>query len=243
MILSAIKHKIRTSDGFLYRTARSTVRCVLTLHIPVFWLTRPLFRFLYALHVLLRESLILLAKFFWYEPLFRARCSRVGPGLQMEKLPYITGEGRILLGSRVRLSGKSSIGFNSRFGIPEFSVGDNTFIGHACSFALARSITIGSDCLLASSVHVADNDGHPLDPDRRRRGLPVSPDDVKPVVIEDNVWIGTGAHIMKGVTIGAGSVVGAASVVTKDVPPFAVVAGCPARVLKQLSPPPENPRP
>jgi acetyltransferase-like isoleucine patch superfamily enzyme len=58
----------------------------------------------------------------------------------------------------------------------------------------------------------------------------------QPVVIEDDVWIGAKASIMPGVTIGRGSVVGTAAVVTKDVPPFSVVAGVPARIVKTLDP-------
>ena len=62
------------------------------------------------------------------------------------------------------------------------------------------------------------------------------------VVIEDNVWIGERSTILKGVTIGRGSIVGCASVVTKSVPPYSVVAGNPAKVVKRLEPPEETDR-
>jgi acetyltransferase-like isoleucine patch superfamily enzyme len=63
----------------------------------------------------------------------------------------------------------------------------------------------------------------------------------KPVTIEDDVWIGSNAVIMPGVTIGCGAVVGAGAVVTKDVPPMAIVAGVPARILKYRTPKDEDP--
>ncbi len=152
----------------------------------------------------------------------------------MEKLPYITGSGDISIGSNVRLSGKSGIGFNTRFGRPRLSIGDGTFIGHDCSFSLAREITIGNHCLLAGRVQVRDNDGHPIDAERRRAGEPVSPNQIEPVSIGNDVWIGAGAMILKGVHIGDGSIIGAASVVTKDVPAGVIFAGNPGRIVRPI---------
>jgi maltose O-acetyltransferase len=75
----------------------------------------------------------------------------------------------------------------------------------------------------------------PLDAERRRAGEPSPPESVRPVVIGNDVWIGTGAVILKGVTVGDRSVIAARAVVTRDVRPDAVVAGNPARVVKYLS--------
>jgi acetyltransferase-like isoleucine patch superfamily enzyme len=79
---------------------------------------------------------------------------------------------------------------------------------------------------------IADYDGHPLSPEHRHE--PPAPEDIRPVVIEDGVWIAARAIILKGVTIGRGSVVGAGAVVTADVPPRTVVAGNPAKVIKNI---------
>ena len=73
--------------------------------------------------------------------------------------------------------------------------------------------------------------GHPLDPAERRRGIGL-PD---PVTVGNDVWIGGGVTILPGVTIGDGSVIGAGSVVTHDVPPHTLVAGNPARIIRELS--------
>ena len=152
----------------------------------------------------------------------------------MEQLPYIVGHGKIIIGEGVRLSGKPSIGFANRWILsPELFIGDHTFIVHQCSFAIAKSITIGDRCLIAAEVQIQDNDGHPIDA-IRRRDEPCPLESVRPVVIGNDVWIGSRATILKGVTIGARSIVGAQAVVTKDVPPDSIVAGNPARVIRTI---------
>jgi len=89
--------------------------------------------------------------------------------------------------------------------------------------------------LLATGVRVFDFDGHPLDAERRRRYEPTPAEGIRPVIIGDDVWIGTGAIILKGVTIGDRAIVGAGAVVAKDVPADVVVAGNPARLVKHLT--------
>lgn len=231
----SISTKIRRGEGPFWGSLKALALGVLRAHVPVGTVGRPAFAALYGLHVGAREGLAWAARFFWYEPLLRSQCESVGAGLQMEGLPYITGRGRIALGAGVRLSGKSSICFGNRHADrPEFVVGDRTFIGHNCGFSACESIRIGADCLLASEVRIQDNDGHPVEADLRRRGDPVPSSGVRPVVLGDDVWVGARATILKGVRIGDRSIVGAASVVTRDVPPDAVVAGNPARVIRRL---------
>ena len=125
-------------------------------------------------------------------------------------------------------------------------VGEYTMLNGALLMA-EELITIGKHCLISWNVCIADSDFHPVDKiqrrldtialapggDKSRRPQIIS----KPVFIEDDVWIGFNAVILKGVRLGQGCVIGAASVVTKDVPANAVVVGNPARILKIL---PEN---
>ena len=205
------------------------------LHFPVTPVTRSAFNVLYGIHVVAREIIIRLLRFFWYEPLFRSQCEQVGARLQMEKLPYISGAGRIIIGSDVWLSGRFSLGFANRINQrPLLQVGDSSFIGHGCSFFVADTITIGKHCLVAGGVRFSDCDGHPTDANARRQNAPVSPLDVKEIIIGDDVWIGAGVHVLKGVRIGDRSIIGAGSVVTRDVPPDVIAAGNPARVIKTL---------
>lgn len=92
----------------------------------------------------------------------------------------------------------------------------------------ATSISIGDNCMFATNCYLSDADWHDLY-DRT-----AAPGATRPIVLHDNVWIGDSAIVCKGVTIGENSVVGAGAVVTRDVPPNTVVAGNPARPVKQL---------
>jgi acetyltransferase-like isoleucine patch superfamily enzyme len=114
---------------------------------------------------------------------------------------------------------------------PVIELGDEVFLGNACTLSAARRITVGAHSLISAEVRIHDNDGHPLDPARRRAHEPIAAGDARPVVIGENVWIGARATILKGVTIGSDAVVGAGAVVTGDVPAKTVVAGNPARVV------------
>lgn len=93
-------------------------------------------------------------------------------------------------------------------------------------------IEVGDRVLLGANVLITDTDFHPLAPDQRRRTPQAGAH--APVVIEDDVFVGTQAIILKGVRIGRGAVVGAGAVVTRTVPPGAIVAGNPARVVGQV---------
>ncbi|MFL5342202.1 MAG: acyltransferase [Gemmataceae bacterium] len=229
--------KLRRGSGPIWGPLKRAARVVLTFHVPAEGPARYLFGTLYRFHVVMREAAIWAARFFWFEPLFRSQCASVGAEFQMESLPYLLGCGRIHIGRRVRFSGKPSICFSPRAARPpELTIGDGTFVGHQCAFNVGRSIRIGSNCLLAGGVRLFDMDGHPLDAAKRRAGEPTPAEGIRPVVIGDDVWIGTGAIILKGVTIGDRSIVAASAVVTRSVPADVVVAGNPARVVKALAP-------
>ena len=229
--------KLRRGEGPFWSRLKSCARAVLCFHIPVVGILRPVFGFLYGVHVFFRELRAKLLRFFWYEPLFRSQCSRIGGGFMMENLPYIVGTGRIALGERVVFGGQVVFMFGNRGPhTPEVSIGDHTFLGHAVSLSSSDSIRVGDHCLIASGVQISDYDGHPVDAARRRAGEVTPPEGIRPVRIGNDVWIGSNAIVLKGVSIGNRSVVGAGAVVTRDVPPDVVVAGNPARVVKQLAP-------
>jgi acetyltransferase-like isoleucine patch superfamily enzyme len=96
----------------------------------------------------------------------------------------------------------------------------------------AKRIVIGDNVVVGANTSIIDADFHPLDP--KRREMAPSEGRAAAVLIEDNVFIGANCLILKGVKIGTASVVGAGSVVTQDVPPRAVVAGNPARFVREL---------
>jgi carbonic anhydrase/acetyltransferase-like protein (isoleucine patch superfamily) len=175
-------------------------------------------------------------RIFVCEPLFRGYCTSVGRGFRTGVfVHWVQGSGRIIIGNDVTIDGRSSFAFGSSFSeAPTLSIGDGTTIGHGCSFAVGKRITIGRHCLIAQGVSMLDSSGHPLDPAKRLAGAPPDVDDVKPIVVGDNVWIGDQAKIMPGATIGDGAVVAAGSVVGGNVPPNVLVAGYPARKLRDL---------
>jgi acetyltransferase-like isoleucine patch superfamily enzyme len=113
------------------------------------------------------------------------------------------------------------------------TIGDDVWIGHGSK--IMPGVTIGNHVLIANDVFIADNPGHPMDA-MKRRVQGVEPDQIRPVTIGDDVWVGHGSKLMPGVTIGEGAVVGAGSIVTRDVPPYTLVAGAPAKVVRDLRP-------
>jgi acetyltransferase-like isoleucine patch superfamily enzyme len=106
-------------------------------------------------------------------------------------------------------------------------IGDNVFINYGSSLVSSCHVKIGNDCLIGTHVMVMDCDFHRVeDKSWDTSGLPI--------VVEDRAWLGNRSIILKGVTIGSDAVVAAGSVVTADVPPRTVVAGVPARVVRQF---------
>lgn len=106
-------------------------------------------------------------------------------------------------------------------------LGEDVFINSGCKFQDQGGIYIGDRALIGHSVVFATLN-HPIDPNHRSSLEPA------PVRLEEDVWIGSGAIVLPGVTIGKGSVVAAGAVVSKDVPPFTVVGGIPAKVIKAI---------
>ena len=166
---------------------------------------------------------------------FRKRCASVGENFQMGNSLFVLNEGRIQIGNSVAFFGSSDIQFSNIVSRqPELRIGDHTNIGHGCAFDIADSVTVGAYCNLAANVRVRDFDGHPMDA-MARRTKPTPPEGIGPIRIGNDVWIGTGAMILKGVTIGDRAVVAAMSVVASDVPPDTLVAGNPARAIRCLN--------
>ena len=110
----------------------------------------------------------------------------------------------------------------------EISVGRNVFVNQNCTFYDLGGLDIADDVLIGPNVSIITT-GHPLEPSQRRT-VTIG----KPIAIERNVWIAAGATIIGGVTIGENSVVAAASVVTRDVPPNTLVGGNPARIIRSV---------
>nr|WP_321573710.1 acyltransferase [Nocardioides sp. Kera G14] len=124
----------------------------------------------------------------------------------------------------------------------KIKMGERCFMGKNSRIWSAEMVTVGNNVLISHDANIHDTISHSLSvADRRDHfdsmfseiGHPTSLPNVPsaPVIIEDDAWIGFGAAVMKGVTVGRGAVVGAHAVVTKDVPPYAIVVGNPARIV------------
>lgn len=129
------------------------------------------------------------------------------------------------------------IDFHCEYG-KNIHVGNNVIINMNCTFVDNNRIDIGNRVLIASDVKMYTAT-HSTDPAVRNHSDNPNPafwcnTYSKPICIEDEVWIGGGAILLPGVTIGKGSVVGAGAVVTKDIPPYSVAVGNPARVIKEI---------
>jgi acetyltransferase-like isoleucine patch superfamily enzyme len=106
---------------------------------------------------------------------------------------------------------------------------ENVFINHACSFLDMGGITIEDGALIGPRVNLV-TENHPLNPNERSALL------TKPIRIRQKAWIGAGAIILPGVTVGENAVVAAGAVVSKDVPDNTIVGGIPAKIIRSISP-------
>ena len=130
----------------------------------------------------------------------------------------------------------------------KIQIGDRTFIGRS-HLICYRSLVIGDDVIMSWGVTIVDHDSHSINWIDRRNDVREWGAGRKnweriahaAVVVSDKAWIGFNVSILKGVTIGEGAVIGACSVVTRDVPPYTLVVGNPARVIRELGSSPDVP--
>ncbi|HLT06537.1 MAG TPA: acyltransferase [Cyclobacteriaceae bacterium] len=164
---------------------------------------------------------ILLAK--WY----LRKCTSIGKLVSINHKPLIKNSGIIHLGDEVRIwsnINKTKI-FVNKGG--ELTVGRNSRI-NGVHISVSQQVRIGDNVRIAPYTIIIDNDFHKIDDHFSDQGTKQA------IVIEDDVWITMNCMIMKGVRIGRGAVVAAGAVVTRDVAPYSVVGGVPAKVIKQI---------
>lgn len=173
----------------------------------------------------------------------------------VKKLFKSCGEGLSIAPSLVHMGlNNVSIGNNFRAGerlklrtfdcwegrkyIPQITIGNNVNIETDCHISAINKVSIGDNVLIASFVYISDHshgnvnesmdgwmDGAPIERPLYSKG---------PIIIENNVWLGEKVTVLPGVHIGRGAIIGANSVVTKSIPPYAVAVGSPAKVIKML---------
>lgn len=159
--------------------------------------------------------------------------STIGLGCQLQgdgNKNISIGDNTILVSHNILGCWKIQYGKTSE---PYITIGNNTAIGEYTQISAAKEVRIGNGVLTGRFVYISDNN-HGTSSLTDMQKMPSMRDlYIKgPVIIEDNVWIGDKASILSGVTVGKGSIVACNAVVTKDVPPYSVVAGVPAKVIK-----------
>ncbi len=230
--VSTLALNIRQAKTPFYARLKRLAKSVIRWEIPA---PKAIFRPLYEFHVAARQAFLSALTRFYYQPLFRARCDSCGPGLLLHlKLPYIYGNLGLRVGTECKINGYTTFAAGSVHQRPELILGDRTNVGYGVVISCSERVELGSHVRVADGCFITDNPGHPLDP-IARRSQAVSADSIKPVCIEDDVWLGTRVTVMPGVTIGRATVVGAGSVVTKSLPPNVLAAGVPARVIRKLN--------
>jgi len=173
----------------------------------------------------------------WYTQHFVCpQMESLGAGYHMMKPWNVRCHGRyICIGKNVhivttpdRLVSFSTWQFENHQG--HINIGDNVLLCPGVRIDSASEINIGNNCMFAAGSYITDADWHGI----YDRTTPVG--NTRPVNLSDNVWIGDGAIVCKGVTIGENSIIGAGSVVAGDIPANMIAAGNPAKVIKQLDP-------
>jgi acetyltransferase-like isoleucine patch superfamily enzyme len=151
----------------------------------------------------------------------------IGRRVTLRGHPAISNEGRLTIGDRVRLV--STVATMELVTLPggHLEIGNNVFVNYGSSLVASKHVLIGDNCLIGTHVMVMDCDFHRLeDKEWDTTG--------QPIILGHKVWLGNRSIVLKGITIGHDAVVAAGAVVTRDVPPRTLVAGVPARVIREF---------
>jgi acetyltransferase-like isoleucine patch superfamily enzyme len=234
--VALIRAQLRKDTPFS-RRAKRTVRALLDARIP----PTPLHRLLLAERSLRRGIGYELMRVFYYQPLFELQCAEVRGKGRLEltpdsKMPFVDNCA-LVLGEAWRINARTTFqGARNAPGKPRIEIGDGTYLGSRVVLRAGLGIRLGSHVTVAANVVLSSDPGHPLDPIARRTQA-APQEDLRQMTVGDDVWIAEGATLLGGITVGDGAVIGAHAVVTKDVPPRTVVAGNPARVIKEIGVP------
>jgi acetyltransferase-like isoleucine patch superfamily enzyme len=168
-------------------------------------------------------------KGYWYKAKFKflRKNVSIGKHFRVTKKLKIRGPGRVIIGDNVVINdGVTPYTYSKEATI---RIGNSVFL-NGTKFGCQKLISIADNCIIGDSS-MADTDFHHVDPQKRHSLDAVA---AEPIIIEENVWIPGAGIILKGVTIGKNSVIGAGAVVSKDIPENCLAAGNPARVVRKL---------
>ena len=199
-------------------------------------------RMIQLYHAVITYSVYNKIKYYWravYSLWIQLEFGKVGRNVYIGKIDLLKGAQYISLADNVSISERCIIevydSYHEQKFAPILTIGTNSHIGDDGHITCINRVQIGNNVLMGRKIFITDNahgasERDLLDTAPNKRPLTSK----GPVIIEDNVWIGEMVCIMPGVRIGKGSIIGANAVVTKDIPPYSVAAGNPARIIKQL---------
>lgn len=157
------------------------------------------------------------------------RCTSLGKRPRVYGKPRIINSGQIDVGDRFLMFNQTVRSELVSHAEGKIEIGNGVFCNYGVSISAHARVSIGDGCQLGSYACLMDNDYHQV-VDRSQPGASA------PIILQDNVWLAVRVIVLKGVTIGKNSVVGAGSVVTKEIPPNSLAAGVPAKVIRQFEP-------
>jgi acetyltransferase-like isoleucine patch superfamily enzyme len=195
-----------------------------------------------ALLRFMRRNRMLTPKYVWLIALLLRRrfLSTYGRRLKLDGLAFVAPRVVLQIGprGRIELGRWSWLGHGTKIRCHEgvVSIGAKTVLGQECTISAYQHVSIGRECVIADRVMLIDFDHGMVEVDRPIRLQGIYKRDVR---VGHNVWIGYGACILRGVTVGDNAVIGTNAVVTNDVPANAVVGGVPARVIRMRDEPSE----
>ena len=195
------------------------------------------YKTLYKGHQIVGTAIDWLLRVFYWTPLFQTHLVEPAKKLFLYSgMPQVLGNMELYVGKKCRISGHTTFtARNHNNNKPRLCIGDNVGIGWQTTIAVGSNVIIGDNVRIAGRAFLAGYPGHPLNAKDRALGLPDTDDQVGDIILDNDVWLGTGVTVNAGVTIGKGSVIAAGSVVTKDIPPGVLAGGVPAKVIRKIT--------
>jgi acetyltransferase-like isoleucine patch superfamily enzyme len=231
-IVDGILIKLKRAETPFWRRAKSIAKVVVRPAAPRLpRILRAPCRLLYECHFGVIVLFRFLVTALYRHPLFQARCASVGKNLSLDGMPFVEGHAEIHIGNDVWLGGNLTVSSGRWVDKPRLVLKDRTSLGWNVLITVNKEVVIEEDVRISFDCRISDSDGHPRAADLRAQHAPVSLKDIRPVRICRYAWIGNGSHVMKGVTIGEGAIVGANSVVINDIPPYCLALGNPAEIF------------
>lgn len=231
--LHTLKHWVKTADHPIAQAIKRLHKGLRQFEIPAIPL---LYKPLRIVHQLISHCLSSLIQVTYWTPMFKTRlCAPCHHLYLYGGMPLVQGCLQLEIGDSCRISGHTT--FSGRWSgneTPILKIGKNVGIGWQTTIAVGTKVLIGDNVRIAGRGFLAGYPGHPVDPVARAKGMPDTDDQVGDIILEKDVWLGSNVSVMKGVTIGEGTIVAAGSVVTRDLPAFVLAAGSPAKVIKSL---------